>query len=141
MLEGAKAAAALRALSAGDVDRITGMDARGDTGWEDIVVPLRDEVADAYEADRFHVIRYASDVAREIGEGLVPTSDRAIIEELLIIGAAYNREPEVTEGDLCKIIGFVLAECYVDGAMALVQWVGEQDDEDEDEPEPDETED
>jgi hypothetical protein len=131
-LTGERAAAALRALGLGEVDSITELDARGDEGWEDVVGPVRTEVANAYEADRF-ATEEPSDIVREIGYGLVPSMDAEVVKEFRIVGLAWRYSIEVPGEDLISTIMSVLADCYTDAAQALVDWVNEQeDDEDED---------
>jgi hypothetical protein len=133
-INGQQAAAALRKLTAARIDGITGMDARGDEGWERIVEGLRDAVAEAYESDRFDT-EDESDVAHEIADGQVPVYNSERMREVAIIGAAWHHETELdmTGADLLTIIGYVLYNVYRDGAYALIEWVNEnvtEDDED-----------
>ena len=132
MTNGQNAAAALRKLEAGMVDRITGMDTRGDDGWQKIVTGLRDAVAEAYESDRFDS-EDESDVISEIADGQVPVYNSERMRELSIIGAAWQHETDTdtTGADLLTIIGYVLYDVYRDGAYRLVEWVNENVTEDE----------
>lgn len=124
-LTGERAAAALRALELGEVDSITGLDARGDEGWEGVVGPVRNEVAGAYERDEVPDVR-------EIGYGLVPSMDAEVVKEFRIVGMAWRYQIESPGEDLISTIIGVLGDVYADAAQALVDWVGEQDDPDDD---------
>lgn len=130
-LTGERAATALRALEPHEIDGITEMDTRGDKGWEAIVTSLRNAVANAYAEGRFDDPEQSSEVVREIGYAEVPSMNRQIIEELVIIGLAYDYETEidVTGLTLVQIIAQVLADVYTDGAQALVDWVNTEDEE------------
>lgn len=132
-INGQQAAEALRKLGAGEIDSITGMDTRGDEGWQRIVEGLRDAVAEAYESDRFDD-EDESDVLHEIADGQVPVYNSERMREVAIIGAAWSHETELdtTGADLLTIIGYVLYDVYRDGAAALVEWVSENVTEDED---------
>jgi hypothetical protein len=134
-VNGQQAAEALRKLGASEIDSITGMDTRGDEGWQRIVEGLRDAVAEAYESDRFDD-EDESDIVHELADGQVPVYNSERMREVAIIGAAWQHETDTdTDGaDLLTIIGYVLYDVYRDGAYRLVEWVNENvvDEDDED---------
>lgn len=134
MSNGQRAAKALRELSASEIDAITGMETRGDDGWQRIVEGLRDAVAEAYESNRFNT-EDESDVLFEIADGQVPVYNSARMDEVRIIGAAWSHETEFDTigADLLTIIGYVLCDVYRNGAEALVEWANESAAEDEEE--------
>lgn len=132
-LTGERAATALRALEPSEIDGITELDTRGDKGWEAIVLSLCSAVANAYAEGRFDDPETAADTVREIGYAEVPSMNRQIIDELVIIGMAYDyqTDADVTGLPLVQIIAQVLADVYTDGAQALVDWVNEQEDDED----------